>query len=99
MKIIDEREKGKKQRQKERKECYSESVRAKGFCCAFKLGFIQLALSIFFKERELYYSKHAVVKCKCLKIYETCYLFDMFLNPSFKIASFKKCCCFFPKQF
>ena len=61
---------------------YSESVRAKWFCCAFKLGFAQLickaslifksnlelALSIILKERELYESKHVVVECRCLKM-------------------------------
>ena len=49
---------------------YSERVRAKWFCCAFKLGFLQLickaslifksnlelALSIILKQRELYES-------------------------------------------
>ena len=44
MKIIDERE---RQKNKDRKkygsgESYSESVRAKWFCCAFNLGFVQL---------------------------------------------------------
>ena len=61
---------------------FSESMRAKWFCCAFKLGFVQLickaslifksnlelALSIILKERELYESKHVVVECRCLKI-------------------------------
>ena len=61
---------------------YSENVRAKWFCCAFKLGFIQLickaslifksnlelALSIILKQRELYESKHVAVECRCLKI-------------------------------
>ena len=34
----------KKQRQKKHGSCesYSESVRAKWFCCAFNLGFVQL---------------------------------------------------------
>ena len=55
---------------------YSESVRAKWFCCAFKLGFLQLickaslifksnlelALSIILKQRELYESKHVGVE-------------------------------------
>ena len=50
---------------------YSERVRAKWFCCSFKLGFLQLVcksslifqsnlelvLSIFWKERELYQVK------------------------------------------
>ena len=61
---------------------YSEMVRAKLFCCVFKLGFLQLicksslifksnlelALSIILKQRELYESKHVTVKCRCLKI-------------------------------
>ena len=47
MKTIDERELQKttkdKQRQKGARELsYSERVRAKWFCCAFKLGFLQL---------------------------------------------------------
>ena len=72
MEIIDEIERKKKQRQKE----------ATGFCCAFKLGFVQLicraslifksnlelALSIILKERELDDSKHVVVEYRCLKI-------------------------------
>ena len=61
---------------------YSERVRAKLFCCAFKLGFLQLiwkaslifksnlelALSIILKQRELYESKHVSEECRCLKI-------------------------------
>ena len=57
---------------------YSESVRAKWFCCTFKLGFVQLickaslifksnlelAISIILKERELYESKDVVVDCR-----------------------------------
>ena len=69
-----------KQTNKDRKEqggdrSYSERVRAKWFCCAFKLGFLQLickaslifksnfelALSIISKQRELYESKHVMV--------------------------------------
>ena len=51
---------------------YKERVRARWFCCAFKLGFLQLIckassifksnlelpLSIILKQRELYESKH-----------------------------------------
>ena len=54
---------------------YSESVRAKWFCCALKLVFLQLirkaslifksylelTLSVILKERELYESKHVVI--------------------------------------
>ena len=88
MKIADERETQKatknKQRNRRAREnrSYSERVRAKLFCCAFKLGFLQLickaslifksnlelALSIILKQRELYESKHVAVECRCLKI-------------------------------
>ena len=73
------KEKGKKNKDRKTQRSgasYSESVRAKWFCCAFKLGFVQLickpslnfksnlglALSIL-KERELFESKHVVVEC------------------------------------
>ena len=81
------KEKGKKKKNKDRKmeksgASYSESVRAKWFCCVFQLGFVQLickaslifqsnlelALSIILKERELSESKHVMVECRCLKI-------------------------------
>ena len=76
MKRIDEREMQKTKQQKTNKQTkaerskenrsYSERVRAKWFCCAFKLGFLQLiykaflifksnlelALSIILKQRE-----------------------------------------------
>ena len=86
MKTIDEREMQKttkKQTKTERSKgnrSYSEKVRAKWFCCAFKLGFLQLIckaslifksnldLSIILKQRELYESKHVAVECRCLKI-------------------------------
>ena len=79
MKIIDEREMHKTTKEKQTKaerrngnRSYSEGVRAKCFCCTFKLGFLQLickaslifksnlelALSIILKQRELYESKH-----------------------------------------
>ena len=77
--------KGKKNKDRKKQRSgasYNESVRAKWFCCAFKLGFVQLickaslifksnlelALSIILKERELYESKHVMVECRCLKI-------------------------------
>ena len=65
-----------------------ESVKAKSFCCAFKLGSLklickaslilrsnlELALSVILKERELYW-KQVAVACKCLKIWELlCFL-------------------------
>ena len=92
MKTIDEREiqttkKNDKQAKAERSKgngIYSEKVRAKWFCCAFKLGVIQLickaslifksnlelALSIILKQRELYEWKHVLEECRCLKIWD-----------------------------
>ena len=75
MKTIDEREMQKTTKEKQTKternngnRSYSERVRAKWFCCAFKLGFLQLickasltfksnlelVLSIILKQRELH---------------------------------------------
>ena len=82
MKIIDgrETEKSKKKQNKQKhKRSYSERVRAKWFCCAFKLNFLQLiykasltfksnlepALSIILEQIEFYESKHATVECRC----------------------------------
>ena len=80
------KEKQKKETKTEEKnkrdKSYSESVRTKWFCCAFKLDFVrlickaslifmsnlELALSIILKETELHESKHVVVKCRYLKI-------------------------------
>ena len=59
---------------------YSERVRAKRFCCPFRLGqlickaylifksSLELALPIILKQRELNESKHVEVECRCLKI-------------------------------
>ena len=79
MKTIDEREMEKTIKEKQTKSerskenrSYSERVRAKWFCCAFNLGFLELickaylifksnlelGLSIILKQRELYESKH-----------------------------------------
>ena len=72
---------------------------AKWFCCAFKLGFFQLickaslifksslevALSIILEKREVYQSKHVVVECSCLKIWDLL-SFLIFLNASFKMT-------------
>ena len=76
------KEKQTKTERSNRNRSYSERVRAKWFCCAFKLGFLELmcqaslifksnlelALSIILKQRELYESKHVSEKCRCLKI-------------------------------
>ena len=90
MKTIDEREMHKTKREKQTKaekskgnRSYSERVRAKWFCCAFKLGFLQLIckaslifksnlelpLSIILAQRELYELKCVAVECRCLKIW------------------------------
>ena len=98
------KEKRRKKKQEEKNKGdnseYSERVRAKWFCGAFKLGFLQLiykaslifksnlefALSIILKERELYESKHVAVECRCLKIWDLL-SFLMFLIPSFKMTT------------
>ena len=63
---------------------YSERVRAKWFCCAFKFGFLQLVykvslifksnlefvLSNILKQRESYQSKHVAEECRCLKTWD-----------------------------
>ena len=68
---------------------YSKRVRAKLFCCAFKLGVLQLicqaslnfksnlelALLIMLKQWKLYESKYAAVECRCLKIWDLLSLF------------------------
>ena len=41
---------------------------------------------IILKQRGLYESKHVAVKCRCLKM-RLVILFDMFLNPSFKMVT------------
>ena len=79
---MDERE---RQRKKKKGDgSYSERVRDKWFCWAFKLGFLQLickaslifksnlelALSIILKQRELYESKHVAMECRCLEIWD-----------------------------
>ena len=70
-----------KQRQKRTRGSFGERVRAKWFCCAFKL-----ALSIILKERIIR------VKACCggvylLKNMRLVIFFDMFLNPSFKMTT------------
>ena len=82
MKIVDDQKRKKTTKKKQRHKrawgniSYSERVRAKWFCCAFKLDFFQfiykgslilklnleIALSIILKQRELYEPKHAVVE-------------------------------------
>ena len=83
MKAIDEyvlqkttKEKQAKTKRSEGNRSYSERVRAKWFCCAFKLGFLQLickasltfksnlelALSIILKQTDIYEPKHEISK-------------------------------------
>ena len=66
---------------------YSERVKVKWFCCASKLGFLQLickaslifrlnlelALWIVLKQRELYESEHVSEECRCLKVWDLLY--------------------------
>ena len=80
----EKRKKKKRQKGTRGYKAYRERVRAKWFCCAFKLGFLQLickaslifrsnlelALSINLKQRELYESKHVLVEYRCLKIWD-----------------------------
>ena len=84
METIDEREMQKITKEKQTKAERSNGNRSysEWFCCAFKLGFLQLickaslifksnlelALSIILKQRELYESKHVSEECRCLKI-------------------------------
>ena len=87
MEITDEKDTQKKKTKTEKNKgggSYSERVRAKWFCCAFKLGFLQLickaslifksnlelVLSIVLKERELCKSKHVAVEYRSLKIWD-----------------------------
>ena len=93
MKTIHEREMQKKNKRKTNRQkgargtealARTERVRAKLFCCAFKLGSLQLickaslifksnlelALSIILKQRELYESKHVAMECRCLEIWD-----------------------------
>ena len=50
----------------------------------FKLN-LELALSVILKQRELYESKQGPVECRCSKNMRLYILFDIFLNPSFKM--------------
>ena len=49
---------------------YGKRMRAKWFCCAFKLSFLRLICraSLIFKSNLE--SKHVAVKCRCLKIWD-----------------------------
>ena len=96
IKTIDEREMQETTKEKQTKtgrregnRSYSERVRAKWFCCTFKLGFLhvickaslifksnlELAWSVVLKQRELYDSKQAALECRCLKIWDLLHFF------------------------
>ena len=82
MKIIAKRETLKKKKNQTKTEkgnrdrSYNERIRAKWFCCVFKLGFLQLlckaslifklnfelSLSIVIKQRELYYMSQSILR-------------------------------------
>ena len=80
---------------------YSERVGDKCFCDVFKLGFLQLickaslifksnlelALSNILKQRELYKSKHGVVDCRCLKIWD---LLSFLICPSILVLKWRQ---------
>ena len=87
MKITDERETQTKKSIAEKNEgdkSYSDRVRAKWFCCEFKLSFpkltckaslifksnLELALSITLKEKELHDSKHVTVEYRSSKLWD-----------------------------
>ena len=91
MKTIDEREMQKATKEKQTKterskgnRSYSERVRAKWFCCAFKLGFLQLIckISLIFKSnlelalRIMNSMSQRMLRCSVdVSKYETCYPF------------------------
>ena len=102
----DEEKLKKKQTRKEKNKedrSYSEAVKDKWFCCAFKLGFLQLickaslifksnlelALSIILKQRELYESKHVSEECRCLKIWD---LLSFLICSSILILKWQQVC-------
>ena len=48
---------------------------------------LELAILIVLKERELYESKHVALECRGSKVWDlSSFLFDMFLNPNFKMT-------------
>ena len=103
MKIIDEREmqKNKKQRQKRTRgdRSYNERIRAKWFCCVFKLGFLQLIsktsvifnsnlyLALSIKAKRIIWVKACCGGVQMFENMRLVVLFDMLLNPSFRMAA------------
>ena len=76
---------------------YSEKVRAKWFWCAFNLGFLQLickdslsfsvSFTNFFEAKRIIWAKACCCGLQLLQNMRLVILFDMFLNPSFKMAT------------
>ena len=108
MKITDEREMQKQTKNQTKTEnnkgdrSYGEWVRAKWFCCTFKLDFLQLIctasfifksnlelpISIILKQWELYESKHVAVECMCLKMWD--YLLTFFMCSSILVLKWRQ---------
>ena len=109
MKTIDEREMQKTTKEKQTKterskgnRSYSERVRAKWFCCAFKLGFLQLickaslifksnlelALSIILKDYvRIMWGKACYGGVEMFKSMRLVILFYVLLNPKFQMTT------------
>ena len=81
----------------EKSRSYSEKVRAKWFWCAFNLGFLQLickdslsfsvSFTNFFEAKRIIWAKACCCGLQLLQNMRLVILFDMFLNPSFKMAT------------
>ena len=102
MKIIDERDTKRKQKQKQKGTRGMEAiVKAKWFCCVFKLDFLQLIckaslifksyleliLSIILRERELSELKHVAEECICLEIWD---LLSFLICSSFQVLKWRQ---------
>ena len=100
MKIIDERETKTKKKQKTKTEknngdkSYSEGIRDKWFCCAFKLGYLQLlnlilqtyhtltytGLLLNFKSFTSFSYKISLIKCLVDRSFKMCDSWNSFHN-------------------
>ena len=103
MKVIDENQTQKKQNIKGHRSDASSSgsVRAKCFCCAFKLGFLELICKAslifksnfrvsfinYFKTKRIIWVKACCDGVQMFTDMRVVILLDMFLNPSFKIKT------------
>ena len=78
---------------------YNERVRAKWFCCVFKLGFLQLIsktsvifnsnlyLALSIKAKRIIWVKACCGGVQMFENMRLVVLFDMLLNPSFRMAA------------